>query len=519
MLAPALPPKCVKLSHRLMSSVLFLLVALGGFRAGAAEPPKPSAGSHLAEEPAAPMLPDLAARCAGLAGGRFNLLPGAPTEIVTAALVQTADQPYCDVEGYVNPTDNFGLWLPVSHWNGKYIVRGCGGSCGAVATNLACPQHVRDGYACLITDMGHRSSNLDNVWVADNLQGQVEFGYRATHVTAVAGRAITEAFYGRAPRLSYFMGCSTGGRQAMVEAERFPGDFDGIVAIAPASMGALSGGVHKVPEPATYNRAADGSAILPNRKIPMLHRAVLAKCDMNDGVKDGLIGDPDRCAFDPASLLCTSEDNQNCLTAPQLAVVRRIYATGRAAVGSELAWINYYIHDTYPPPTNNPFTSRGDPATEETLISPANPDLEPFRSHGGKLILAHGWADPSVPPEPDIRYYELATRAMGGAAATQAFFRLFMIPGMEHCSGGYGAYGIDYIQALENWVEHMQAPDRLVGVHPKPGVALDFLSIDLPLLKPTDFAFTRAFYPYPLQSYYKGSGDPNDADNFVARQP
>ena len=284
-------------------------------------------------------------------------------------------------------------------------------------------------------------------------------------------------------------------------------------------MGELSGGAHKVPEPATYNRAADGTAILPNRKVPMLHRALLAKCDMNDGVKDGLIGDPNGCAFDPTALLCKSGDSQSCLTAPQLDVVRHIYSSGRAAIGSELAWINYYIHDTYPAPNDNAFVSRGDPATEESLINPGNPDLEPFRSHGGKLILAHGWADPSVPPQPDIGYYKLATRTMGGEAATQAFFRLFMVPGMEHCSGGYGAYGIDYIQALETWVEHAQAPDRLVGVHPKPGVALDFLSIDLPLLKPSDFALSRAYYPYPLQSIYQGHGDPNDAANFIARRP
>ena len=148
-------------------------------------------------------------------------------------------QAYCAVTGYVNPTNNFGMYLPVDDWNGRYLVRGCGGSCGSVVTELACGPHLRDGYACLITDMGHSSTLVDNNWVANNLQGLVDFGYRSTHVTSVAGKAIATAFYARAPVKSYFFACSTGGRQGMIEAERFPEDFDGIVAIAPASMGAI----------------------------------------------------------------------------------------------------------------------------------------------------------------------------------------------------------------------------------------------------------------------------------------
>jgi feruloyl esterase len=251
----------------------------------------------------------------------------------------------------------------------------------------------------------------------------------------------------------------------------------------------------------------------------MLHRAVLAACDAKDGVKDGLIADPLTCHFDPAALICHGVDRQDCLTAPQIGVVRRIYTERKAAIGSELSWIDVYLHDADPAPPPNPYAARGDGAVEESLVSPADPDLTPFRAHGGKLILAHGWADPSVMPGPTVDFYRLATATMGGQAATQAFFRLFMVPGMRHCSGGEGAYGIDYIAALENWVEKKQAPEKLIGVHPKPGVKLDFLSIDLPFLKPDDFAFTRAYFPYPLQAVYAGHGNPDDQASYVPGSP
>ena len=177
-------------------------------------------------------------RCQSLAGDRFAHLPGAPTVIVKATFRAAADGKVaaCLVEGYVNPADNFAMLLPVDNWNGRYLVRGCGGSCGAVVVELACASHLRDGYACLHADMGHRSTLTDNNWVDNNLQGLVDFGYRATHVTTVAGRAVLRAFYGADARKSYFFACSTGGRQGLIEAQRFPEDFDGIVAIAPASM-------------------------------------------------------------------------------------------------------------------------------------------------------------------------------------------------------------------------------------------------------------------------------------------
>jgi hypothetical protein len=502
-LVAARAPRWLTACLQIATLLLFILCGAHAEAANAAAAPAPVA-------------------CEALAGGAFNLVPGAPTEVTSAATVAAvgAMPAYCDVEGYVNPEDKFGLWMPTAgHWNGKYIVRGCGGSCGTVAVMLACPSLVRDGYACLITDMGHDSTLIDNVWIADNLQGQVDFGYRSTHVTAVAGRAILKAFYGRDASRAYFMGCSTGGRQAMVEAERFPMDFDGIIAIAPASMGPFSGGLSSVVSINDLNRGKDGRAILTNRKLPMLHRAVLAACDAKDGVIDGLVANPQACDFSPGSLLCKGPDRQDCLTSAQVAAAERIYKVRGQALGSELSWIDTYLQDSDPAPPADPYTSRGDPATEESLINPADPDLHPFQAHGGKLIMVHGWADPSVMPEPDVDYYKLATATMGGSDAIQSFARLFMVPGMQHCAGGEGATAFDYVGALDKWVEQDKAPSELIGAHIRPGVKLDFFGIDLPLLKPADFAFTRPVFPYPMLAVYAGHGNPDEASSFVPMAP
>lgn len=497
-----------------------LALASSGFYAAQAAQDTIAGGRAVAAgQASSTMAPEA---CTALAGGRFHDLEGAPTHIVSATYKPAKGDvgAYCDVQGYVNPTVNFGLYLPMSNWSGRYLVRGCGGSCGSVAVALACTRHVRDGYACLHTDMGHRSTLSDNNWVDNNLQGLVDFGYRATHVTTVAGRAILRAFYAGQEKYSYFFACSTGGRQGMVEAQRFPQDFDGIVAIAPASMGPF--GPRRDPsqvDPAIFNFDAAGNAILPNRKALLVHRAVVAQCDMNDGVKDELIGDPRKCGFDPASLQCKSANGPDCLSAEQVDVVRKINKGRGAQYGSEFNWINNYLQParlTGEQTVPEKLQGRGDPIVVDTLNSPANPDLRPFRDRGGKLIMVHGWDDQSVPPLPSIDYYETMTRTMGGPAPTGAFARLFMVPGMDHCSGGAGAYAINYMAALTEWVENGKAPDKLVGYHPKPGTSLDFFSVDLPRLKPSDFAFSRPHFAYPATARYSGKGDPTKAENFVA---
>ena len=494
------------------------------------------------------------ARCEALSGVDFSAIPDAPTQVLKSTFFPASATrvAYCAVDANVSPTVGIGLWLPADNWNGKYIVRGCGGFCGSIEMELACKQHLRDGYACLHTDMGHKSTMVDGKWAYNNLQGVVDFGFRATHVATVAGKAITENYYSKSPRYSYFMACSTGGRQGMVEAERFPHDFDGIAVIAPV-IDETGAGVQLLWS-TVVNRDSAGHEILTADKIAGLHQAVVRACDMNDGVKDGLIGDPRDCKFDPASIRCKSGDRPDCLTEAQVAVVRKIYSgpqdstgqplyTGGAQPGSELAWIGAYISKDgadpsyarmqgelwrymgfWPNPgpswTAKDFDFDRDPkrlGMMEALYSGSNPDLRKFKAAGGKLIAVQGWADQSVVPLNTVDYYELATRTMGGPAATMPFFRMFMVPGMIHCSGGEGAYGIDHLGALENWVEKGIAPDKLVGVRPKNAADLDYFSIDTRFLKPDQIAFSRPYFAYPGKAIYSGHGNPDDASSFVRK--
>lgn len=452
-------------------------------------------------------------RCEALAGGRFKDLKGAPTWITKAAYVAAGPkrQAYCSVMGYVNPTNVFGMYLPVDRWNGRYLVRGCGGSCGNAAVELACALHVRDGYACLITDMGHSSTLVDNNWVEGNLQGLVDFGYRSTHVTTVAGKAIAAAFYDRAPDKSYFFACSTGGRQGMIEAERFPDDFDGIVAIAPASMAPY--GLKQaatVSDVDAFNSNPDGSPILPGRKALLIHAAVVRACDGNDGVKDGLIGDPRQCGWKPEDIACKpGSATRDCLTPAQVAVVHKMYEWRGAMKGSELNWIGNFIRSApLPGETWKPLfdlgVGRGDPATIESMINPNNPDLRPFRDRGGKLILVQGWSDYSVMPPPTLDYYQTMTKTMDGPVATNRFARLFMIPGMDHCAGGEGASAIDYMGAITAWSEGGPAPGALRGVHTMPGAPIDYFGVDLPNLDRRYYAFVRDHRAYPGRSVMVG---------------
>lgn len=498
--------------------------------------------------------PDVTARCSALAGSRFAGVPDAPTSIVKAELLPASGSrpAVCSVEGYVSPSDRFGLWLPISNWNGKYIARGCGGMCGVVAMDFACPGHVRDGYACLQTDMGHTSTLRDAAWALNNLQGVVDFAYRSTHVTTLAGKAITTAYYGRDIDESYFMGCSTGGRQGLVEAERFPYDFNGIIVTAPVID--ETGTAIQLMSAATVNEGLDGAPILPVSKLPMLHQAVLDACDQDDGVKDGLIGDPSSCRFDPASLKCRGGDTPECLTDAQVSVVRAIYdgprgkhgeATyngGGFARGSELAWRGDFLAESGGPgsitdfmidmfrymafmPSAGPNWTIADLDIDrdskrlgmmESLFSAGNPDLRRFKAAGGKLVLVQGLTDTNVAPGNALDFYQLVTRTMGGPAQTRDFFRLFTVPGMNHCSHGDGAYAFKYPDIISRWVETGAAPDKIVGVHPKRPEDLDYFGNDLPL-RPNQVAFSRPAFAYPAKSVYVGHGDPNDAASFGPR--
>lgn len=499
---------------------------------------------------------DPANRCASLLNADFSAIQDAPTHITAARVVPAAvDVPaYCQVQGYVAASVGIEMRLPLNDWNGKFVQQGCGGFCGILAHALACDGVTRRGYACIVTDMGHKSTALDAKWAYNNLQAEVDFGFRATHVTTLAGKTVAAQFYGNAPRRSYFLGCSTGGRQGMMEAQRFPHDYDGIVSGAPVINETGDGLVLLWSVKSLHD--ASGRPLLGSRELRRVHEAVTAQCDLNDGLRDGLIGDARACRFDPHSLVCPAgAANDQCLTKTQADAIASVYAGPRNSAGrpwtvahplpgSELNWIDNYVRDGDLPavymgfmtdmfrylnfnPDPGPqwtlaqFDWDRDPprlAMMEALYNAQNPDLRAFKERGGKLIAYQGWADQSVLPGWVIDYYETVERTMGGRTATQEFFRLFTLPGVNHCVSGLGADQVDYLGYLDAWVERGAAPDRMIAAHPKPTTGLPSFLLRQPL-DPAIVEFTRPLFPYPAGAIYSGRGDPRDAGNWKAVGP
>ena len=482
--------------------------------------------------------------CVALNGDHSDIVD-APTQVFSTALIDAdKDLPaYCKAQGYVTPNVGFEIRLPAANWNGKFFMVGCGGFCGVIFTQQ-CDEPLRRAYACIATDMGHKSTPVDAKWAYNNLQAEVDWGSRSTHVTAVTGKGLIRAFYGKDPTRSYFMGGSTGGRMALFEAQHFPWDFDGIV-----------GGVPPVEEMGdSFTLAWNALALLDKSGAPLvtaadmelLHKAVLDRCDMDDGVKDGIVSDPLACDFDPGKLQCPAAKTDSCLTPAQVAAVRKIYQgpvnskgekiyVSGALKGSELAWYESYVktkdHDHYygmqqellrymafsPDPGPSWSLTQIDWDKDykrvgmmESLYAADNPDLRKFKAAGGKFIFWQGWADQAVMPEKSIDYYQMVETTMGGRDKTQDFFRLFMLPGTHHGGPYVGASTVDYITYIEDWVEHGKAPDQMIGLH---------LKQDMPFgpkypVDPQSIAFSRPIYPYPMMAHYKGSGDANDAGNF-----
>ena len=477
-------------------------------------------------------------QCAVLAKTNFSKVQDAPTQITKAALNDAGSRaPFCRVEGYVSPQVRFEMHLPVGNWNGKFVETGCAAACGTIMIDWLCPTLLKKGYACLASDMGHAGRIEDGLWAYNNLQAELDFGYRAAHVTAIAGKAISESFYKRMPDKSYFCGCSTGGREGMMEAQRFPWDFDGIIAGAPASNQA--GIIMTRLWAALALKGSEGKSLLSEEDLQVVHKAVVAACDMNDGVRDGLIGDPRACHFEVDDLACKIGTRSQCLSSEQIAALRkiysgpttsagkRIYADGALMFGSELAFGEYYQAGHFSSfdtdflkymaflPAEGPKWQISDLNFDrdykrfgmmDALYAANNPDLSAFKEHGGKLIVYQGWADAGaggVPPLKTVSYYETAERTMGGPAATHEFFRLFMLPGMRHCGGGEGASNVDYVNYLEDWVEKGRAPAVIVATHNGPDGS----------------KFTRPVYPYPIQTKYNGVGDPASAGSFGPAGP
>ncbi len=462
---------------------------------------------------------------------------------------------FCRVAGSIRPAADsdirFEVWMPTSTWNGKFQGMGNGGFAGVIGYDQLALA-VTAGYATAATDTGHHAGGTDASWALDHPDKIADFGYRAIHETAVKAKEILHAFYGEAQKRSYFSSCSNGGRQALMEAQRYPEDYDGIIAGAPANYW-----THLLANAAWDQLALTGekNSYIPPTKLRAIQDAALAACDALDGVKDGVIEDPSRCHFDPGVLLCKDGDNDNCLTAPQAAALKKLYAGGRTshgqlfpgyAPGGEAEFGGWAIWITGPSPEHSlmyafgtqffknmvfdnaswdyhTFDADRDTKTADEKqtrnMNATDPDLSRFRARGGKLILYHGWSDAAIAAQNTINYYDSVVAKMGTAQAG-SFVRLFMVPGMQHCGGGSGTNSFgqlsigagdadhDMDTALERWVEKGVAPERIIAAKRKSD-----------LDQKSAIVRTRPLCAYPLIAHYSGSGSTDDAANFNCVKP
>jgi len=501
------------------------------------------------------------ARCEALSTTPPPTADDIPARITEAAAIEdTAGGDHCRIRGYLAPQIGFEIWLPTRNWNHKLIEFGCGGFCGSTNAVESCPLTL--GYACIATDSGHQGTMFDAAWAHQNWQAKLDWGYRAPHLVAVFGKVMVARYFGARPTASYFLGASNGGRQALIETQRFPSDFAGVVALAPPVDIAQTFLTWAWSIQASHD--ANGKALLSDTELKLLTRHAIHQCG-SDGVDDQIVANPIHCNFDPADLLCGTGSHEHCLTAAQVAAARKIYrgpvdesgtplTLGGPLPGSEFVdgarklsgWRKMFIgNDDQEAPFASPLlllVSDGlchlfllscatDTATLSTfdfarnyrslrdlepLYDAGNPDLRAFRDNGGKLIIVQGLSDPIVSPLTVIDYYQAVERAMGGRQATEAFVRLFLLPGVEH-GGGSGADVIDLISAIDSWVAG-RPPEKLIAARIKDCFSEPWQSSKRDFQLPVDRAwlqFTRPVYPYPTRVRYRGKGDVNDAESFA----
>ena len=438
--------------------------------------------------------------------------------------------PFCRVAAVLHPSSDSAirieLWMPETGWNGRLEGTGNGGFAGNLSYG-ALASGVKRGYAVVNTDMGMATApGEDATAFVGRPERWKDWGYRSTHEMTVQAKRMLAAFYGHPAAHNYFMGCSTGGEQAWMEAQRYPDDYDGIVGGAPANNRT---GVH---ESILWNFITTEQTPqdhIPAAKLRPLASAVMKACDRLDGLADGLISDPQKCSFDPASIECSGSDNDNCLTADQVAVVRHLYAgptnprTGQQIYpgmpkGSELGWDHLGAQANGQPPFAPIFTwvfgrdwnwrtfnfDSSVAAVDRKLAADVNAtslNLDAFRQHGHKLLIYHGWSDWLVVPEESVDYRKaFATRYQG--QSLDDFYRLFMVPGMTHCSGGVGPDHFDALTGVVDWVEKGRAPERIIASKFPPNQNSG------PPLR------TRPLCPYPEIARYKGQGSIDDEANF-----
>ena len=448
---------------------------------------------------------------------------------------------------YVAAQNKFEIRLPLpSDWNHKFFFAACGGFCGSVNGSLCNPSLAR-GYASVTGNGGHDGSpGFDGLWAREAPNLQEDFAWRSNHVVTLAAKAITTAYYGQPIGHAYMSGCSKGGQAVLLEAQRFPEDFDGLIPIAPVydytGRSAIAG--------AWFAQAVSdghGGSVLDAAAAEAVHRSVLARCGAQAGVDEGLVTDPTACDWRPEMMACSGvKPGSQCLTPTQVQAVTRLMSpvvNSKGDVlyahpyvpGTETEWArwNYghgggpltgdpianftvsdqylrYLADATPRADVDPlrFDFDRDPGTLErarSIYDATSPDLRAFKLRGGKMIMWHGLADSGIVATSSIAYYEAVMKLMGGRADTDDFFRLFLVPGVHHCAGGPGLTDFDALTLLENWVERGQAPDVMIASRSVNGVV----------------ERTRPVYPYPLLAQYSGHGDPRQAASFVpvARPP
>ena len=467
-----------------------------------------------------------------ITGGQFTPPAAAGADAPKAI---TGLPAFCRVELTLTPSADSDIrsevWLPLSGWNGRFQQVGNGAWAGSIQYG-ALAEALKHGYAAASTDAGH--TGTDASFAMGHPEKLKDFGYRAVHETAVQSKSTVTSFYGMAPRMSYFNGCSGGGRMAFQEAQRFPADFDAILAGAPGynrvnqSVWMLMNAKATLDNPASF---------IPPAKYAVLHRAALDACDAQDGLKDGLISEPLSCHFDPAVVQCSaagrvSSDSADCLTAPQVEAARKLYTgvihpkTGerifpRLEPGSELSWggpaggpeplavggdLFKFVVFKDPKWNFRTFDLARDYDAVHKIdgldLSPTSPDLKPFVARGGKLLIYQGWADQNVAPQSTVEYYQNVVKTIGQKQADDSV-RLFFAPGMAHCGGGEGPNVFDALTPLEQWREQGKAPASILATHSTSG------KVDR----------SRPLCPFPQVAKYKGSGSIDDAANFTCGAP
>ncbi len=502
-------------------------------------------------------LPDPARSCGQLANLTLDNTTISLTQIVaensfTAPGSSTTMQlpSFCRVVGVTAPAVNFEVWLPLADWNGKYQGVGNGGMAGTLSYG-AMANALRRGYATASTDTGHKAGPIpfDASWASGRPDLIEDFGHRALHLTTVNAKQVTKTFYLTEPDYSYYVGCSKGGQQGLMEAQRYPDDFDGIIAGDPANdWTKFYAGSHL-----WYSLAMldDEAGWIPPAKLTTLGDAVNAACDTLDGIEDGIIQNPLACDFQPATLSCpVGVDNNSCLTTEQVTAVEMIWSGvtnsngeliypglvpgGEAVRGGWSTWVTgrepfaslhwrggegffrWFVFDDADWDFRN-FDFDRDLEYALEKVGPAldsnDPDLRPLRDNGAKLIVYHGWSDPDISPVASINYFDSvveviaddiqATSWDSAMESTQDFFRLFMVPGMGHCSGGPGPDRFDALTALENWVERDVAPEMIIASKIADG----------------EVVRSRPLCVYPEVASYNGSGSTDEAANFSCAAP